>query len=921
VSLPQGTRFGPYEVLAPVGAGGMGEVHRARDTRLDRDVAIKVLLQDRTDAGARERFQREARAVAALQHPHICAIYDIGETSEGRQFLVMELLQGETLQQRLARGALEVAQLVEFGIALADALSAAHATGILHRDIKPSNIFLTARGPKLLDFGLAKSVLPNAAGASMQATVTAEAQLTDPGGAVGTLAYMSPEQLRGEALDERSDLFSFGLVLYEMATGLPAFTGPTNAVISAAILHQSPAAPSEVRGELPPSLDLLILKTLEKDLDERCQTAAELRADLKRTKRELESHYVSPRTIPTAATPNAPAPMTAPAPDSSDAQMLTALVGRHRVGVATAAVAILLAVAGSIYIFSQRRAQPPAALLASASTSLQDLQVTRLTTNGNASRPAISPDGKYVAYIQQDGIDSSMWIRQTATTSNVRIVPAERGVSLGAPTVTPDGGSVDFVRIDRRILTGASVQQLWRVPFLGGAARRLIDNIWSPVGWSPDGRHLAFVRTNLANGSDALVVAEADGSGERVLAERRRPSRFFSSSLTWLPMIRPAWSLDGRLIALIASDVQGNAELPALALVDVRTGSQQIIALGIPENAQVQGLAWLDEKSLLINQSVDASATPQLWRISYPDGRRSRLTNDVNRYVGVSVTADRGSFVTTRSEIRIGMWVGGASASNATEIVPSEPFQFLAAPVAWAIDHLVYLASSAGRLAIMSVSPGGGSPREIVSNANEMDVTPDGQTVVFTSAGSDGRSGVWKVDIDGRHAVQLVPNAGFPVVTPDGRQVIFLSTVSGVQSPWIVSIDGGKPTEVVRAFANAGSVDISPDGKSLVFSTVSGQATVCDLPTCTTRRTMRIRASPRHGLRWTPDGKGVAYVDSEALTNLWVQPLGGGAARQLTRFTDGRIMSGFAWSRDGERLAISRAIVNNDIVLFNGLRR
>jgi serine/threonine protein kinase len=302
VPLAPGTRFGPYEVVSPIGSGGMGDVYRARDTRLARDVAIKVVPQHRTTPAARDRFQREARAVAALQHPHICAIYDVGDASDERQFLVMELLQGETLLHRLSKGPVDAAQLLAIGIPLADALSTAHTTGIVHRDIKPSNIFLTARGPKLLDFGLAKSVPTAALDGSTPATTTAAALLTDPGGPVGTPAYMSPEQLRGDALDGRTDLFSFGLVLYEMATGRPAFAGPTYAVISAAILHQTPTPPSLIRDDLPPLLEQLILKTLEKDRDLRCQTASELRADLKRLKRELDSHQ-----LPHAKAERAPA--------------------------------------------------------------------------------------------------------------------------------------------------------------------------------------------------------------------------------------------------------------------------------------------------------------------------------------------------------------------------------------------------------------------------------------------------------------------------------------------------------------------------------------------------------------------------------------------------------------------------------------
>jgi tetratricopeptide (TPR) repeat protein len=285
LALTPGARLGPYEILAPLGAGGMGEVYKARDTRLDRTVAIKVLpARVANDPQFRDRFEREAKAVAALTHPHICTLHDVGETADGHAFLVMELLQGETLQQRLLRGPLEAALVVDLGIALADGLDAAHRAGIVHRDIKPANIFLTAHGPKILDFGLAKAASLPATGASLQSTMAKSPMLTEPGSTVGTVAYMSPEQLRGEELDERTDLFSLGLVLYEMATGRPAFAGTTSAVISAAILHTKPLTPRAVRPDLPAGLDGVILKAIEKDRHLRWQHASDIRADLQRLK-------------------------------------------------------------------------------------------------------------------------------------------------------------------------------------------------------------------------------------------------------------------------------------------------------------------------------------------------------------------------------------------------------------------------------------------------------------------------------------------------------------------------------------------------------------------------------------------------------------------------------------------------------------
>jgi hypothetical protein len=301
MSASPGTRFGPYEIIKPLGAGGMGEVYEARDTRLDRPVAIKVLpAQLAGDAAARARFDREARAIAALNHPNICALHDVGDAN-GHGFLVMERLDGETLQDRLQRGALDIEQTIDYGIALADALDAAHSRGLIHRDLKPANIFITTRGVvKILDFGLAKSVLESEA----DVTRSINESLTVTGTTLGTVAYMSPEQLRGEPLDVRTDLFSFGLVLYEMATGERAFGGSTVVVAAAGILSQQPPAPRTLRPDLPESLELVILKALEKDRAIRFQSAAELRSDLTQVKRGAmpsvmrTAEVVAPRAVP-----------------------------------------------------------------------------------------------------------------------------------------------------------------------------------------------------------------------------------------------------------------------------------------------------------------------------------------------------------------------------------------------------------------------------------------------------------------------------------------------------------------------------------------------------------------------------------------------------------------------------------------------
>jgi serine/threonine protein kinase/Tol biopolymer transport system component len=898
----------------------MGEVYRARDGRLDRIVAVKVLPPELSSSQALERFEREAKAIAALNHPNICTIHDVGSAGQSH-FLVMELLDGESLHQRLTRGPLDLASIVETGLALADALAAAHARGLIHRDLKPANIVLTARGPKILDFGLAKAVNqtgtePSPAGVghalhSQELTLSAHSPLTDPGVTVGTIAYMSPEQLRGEALDARTDLFSLGLVLYEMATGRRAFAGATNAVTSAAILHDAPTPPRQLRPDLPPRLEQAILTALEKDRELRTQTASELRAELTRITREIGSSRQT--SVPSTASSTAPpasaaASATASPASSSDAQLVAGLVGRHRGAVVAVATLVAAAILGGVYAVMRGGAARDASSARPSALTIGNLQVDQLTSSGTASSPAISPDGKYVVYIEQGNGGDSLRVRQVTTGSNVEVVPAEPGVRFRGATVTPDGGFVDYLKV-----APSQRLELWRIPFLGGTPQRRLDNIASLVGWSPDGRQMAYLRI-VGTSQSELVVTASDGSGERVVTTRTAPERFLTMNFP-IGAFVPAWSPDGRTLAVLGSDV---ARQPTgqVVFVDVATGSTRAINAGPPLIGSALG--WLDSTNVLVSMIDKSSAPLQLWQMSFPQGTLTHLTNDLNQYAGVSFTSDRNALVTGRSEFSAGISTSDTAATEWKEVVPTGPIK---GPVgfglAWSGEDLIYVGGVGSDFALLRRRQSTGATETLAPLGGNPSVSRDGSTIVFFDY---DRLGPFKMDAEGRGRLPLTRGGAGSIVTPDGREIV----ANTPRAITVSAIDGtGAPREVVKAPIRTGGpagLAISPDGRWIAYATFDDQSrpatVICDLATCKSRRTLPPLALPH----WTADGKSITYVDAQTATNIWVQPVDVGAPRQLTHFpNDGRTIWDFAWSADGKRLAVGRARATNNIVLFKGL--
>ena len=899
--FPAGTTIARYRLVSLIGSGAMGDVYRAHDRALDREVALKVLPPELT--GDRERvhrFAHEARATSALSHPHIVAIHEVGHARPvlsvraiGERpsragevhYISMELIDGATLRETLA-SASPLRQRIELLAQVADGLAKAHAANILHRDLKPDNILVSRDGyAKIVDFGLAKLIdttwNPIGADSPTLRALTAHGEL------LGTPGYMAPEQVVGKPLDARADIFSFGCILYEAIAGTRAFEAESFVDTLYKIVHEE-AAPLT---DAPPELQRIVERCLAKNRDDRYQSIRDVANDL--------------RAWSTGGSP------------------AVALAARRRFTSPLLIAALIACVPILAFILLRDKPQ-----------RVVEPAVRRVTSDGRALFAAISPDGRYVAYVTSEAKGQALWLEQLTTGRTLAVVPISDGHYAGV-TFSRDGEQLFFTRYD-----GGPLGQLYRVSILGGDPQKIVHDIDTRAAFSPDGTHIAFGRDDYNRGTTSLIVANADGTNERVLAMLRLPDR----------LTAPAWSPDGRWIAV--------AQRSALRAVSFPGGKVRTIET----NAHLdtfRGVAWPENDRIVAAAATDESAGRySLWNIDPSNGEARAITNDLtelyapvisddgviaamqvireanlfelagdrvqqltsgigaaNGMSGVAWIGDRIVYASA-ADGKPDLWIRNASDPNPVRLTDDAAFE--AAPrVTPDGTAILYLSSSSARHTIWSVRPGGSDRRQLTNGPRDgaFAISPDSQRLAWASLDPKTNEwGLWTMPLAGGPKQRIAKSASVLEdirYTPDGKSIIFTGYERTMLLLYRVSASGGVPKPLTDKRSRDAS--ISPDGSTIacMYGNPDRMRAPLGLIDVASGKLTKMNLEGSM-YRWHPNGRAITFVRGD---NLWLQPIDGGAPRRLTQFSDGVIYD-YAWTTDGKRAVLAHVVDSADVVLM-----
>jgi len=939
-----------YRIVSPLGAGGMGEVYLAQDRTLERNVAIKVLPPDLVRSEERvRRFVLEAKSASSLSHPNIVTIYEIGEDavrapgeppSAPVHFISMELVSGKTLSALIHEDRVDLRTLLGYLAQAAEGLSKAHAAGIVHRDLKPGNIMVSADGfAKVLDFGLAKLTEKRESGPDASNAPTQLADATAEGVVVGTAGYMSPEQVAGRTVDHRSDIFSFGCILYEAATRVRPFAAETGVETMHKILNEKPAPVEDLNPGAPAELRRLIRRCLAKSPDQRLQSMKDLALELREIVDEYDALSAS-ATSASGGSGSGAAAALAPAKRGLPLPALVALV----------AVAIGGVALGAWGLLHGRGA---------TSQPFQKMRMVTLTSRGDVHDCALSADGRYLAYIAGAPGQSTLRVRQVATGGDVEVQPAS-GNNIESPSFSPDGNYV-FYRL--RKADARNYSSLQQVPSLGGASQQRAFDVDTRATFSPDGKRVAFWRGVPQNSQSRLVVVDLDSGTERILATIKVPE-------TWAG--GPSWSPDGRRIAA-GLFVPVGALHSVVATFDATNGRRQDVAT--LDRTALNEVAWLRDGTGLALSATDlkASLTQQVFLLRYPGTTLERVTNDFSTYSTASAAGGDEAIAVVRNSNVQNVWLASAAGGDARQLTrASSPEQSAFGLAAPDTATVVFSSPLGTGIQLWAVAAAGGEPHTLTtgpafsldatganggvyfnrlepSGTHVWTVTADGTGLRQLTSDSKGEQGQ-SVSHDGRYLAYVRNEAPGDVrlaTTADGHTVPFASNVSGtcgfsndgtrlllnrlepdakgvVGAVWTAyAVPGGAPVDSLRQPGDAGNVTWSPACDGICFnSSTDDNRNIFRMPFRGGAPVALTHFTDGVILFWvvSPDGTKIAIARrSGADTNVWVTEADGSRPVQVTRFS-GQQLSQVTWLPDNRRLLVSAGVSSNDAVVIRDFR-